>query len=68
MSFDKAKQDANNEYTLLGVTASGEIRAIITDEDGNLLVSVNDVILTSPNGTKYQLKIDNDGNISSTLI
>jgi len=68
MAILKSRQDDNNVYSILGCTENGDVRAIITDEEGNLLVSVDSVVLTSPNGTKYQLTVDNAGSLGTTEI
>ena len=39
MADHKAKLDKNGKPSLLGVTETGELRRILVDEDGNLLVS-----------------------------
>ena len=65
---DSSKQDANGVYSILGVTSAGDVRAIQTDEDGNLLVTVNNVILTSSNNTKYSLEVSDAGVLSTTAV
>lgn len=68
MARNNSRQDNNGIYSLLGVTANNETRAVLTDEDGNLLVSVNEVILTSPNGNTFKLVVNNSGSLSTTAV
>ena len=35
---------------------------------GRITIGVSTVILTSPNGTRYRLNVDNSGNLSTTLV
>jgi hypothetical protein len=65
MARVNSKQDQNGAYSLLGVTSLGETRAVQTDEDGNLCVVVNDIILTSPDGTKFKVVVNNSGTLST---
>ena len=64
-AIEKSRQDQNNVYSILGVTEAGEVRAIKTDEDGNLMVSV---ALRSPDGTLYKLKVANGGGLSTEAV
>lgn len=63
-----SKQDANGCFSIIGIDSSETTRAIKCDEDGNLLVTVNDVILVSPNLTSYRLKISDAGVLSTELV
>ena len=38
------------------------------DGVGRVTIGVSTVILTSPNGTRYKLNVDNSGNLSTTLV
>jgi hypothetical protein len=38
------------------------------DGVGRVTIGVSTVILTSPNGTKYKLNVDNSGNLTTTLV
>jgi hypothetical protein len=38
------------------------------DGVGRVTIGVSTVILTSPNGTRYRLNVDNAGNLSTTLV
>jgi hypothetical protein len=38
------------------------------DGVGRITIGVSTVILTSPNGSRYRLNVDNNGNLSTTLV
>ena len=64
-AITKSRQDKNNIYSILGVNESGEVRAIKTDEDGNLMVAM---YLRSPDGTLFKVKVDNSGVLSTEAV
>lgn len=47
----------------LGVYTDGTLH--VMDEDGNTTPVVSNVLLTSPNGTKFKLTVDNSGTLST---
>ncbi|MFH0349374.1 hypothetical protein ACG92U_04135 [Leuconostoc citreum] len=47
---------------------SGNQYVISFDDSGNMLINGNrkETILTSPNGTKFTVSVDDDGNLKAT--
>jgi hypothetical protein len=38
------------------------------DGSGRVTIGISTVVLTSPNGTRYKLNVDNSGNLTTTLV
>lgn len=75
--YDKLQltRTANADTLKANVHKLNEYEPVIVEDDSNLVWkdsadNIQDlaIVLTSPNGSKYKLAVDDDGNLSAILI